>query len=332
MIPLPFLISMIAAIFLVREMFKGDVKDKINWYLIMFLSLIVIQNLLIGARFGYDVYWLGRIQPFTASLIAPAVFLYFWRPSLNVSFCVALVPVVSIGAVYLVSLYLVDVTLAFNNIGFAVALAVLGLKGVEALGWVELSKIRSVFIILWSVVVLLLISGLTDAIIVWDFLQNSGSNVQKIVGATFVISMLFAAIIYFLWLMQKSRKIVNNGINHKIYSDVEAVNVFRRVETLMKESQLFLDPELSLNRIARKLTLPARDISRAINAVTDKNVSQYVNGLRVEAACDEMKQSEASILEILYASGFNTKSNFNREFVRVTGMTPSMWRSKWRGV
>ena len=36
---------------------------------------------------------------------------------------------------------------------------------------------------------------------------------------------------------------------------------------------------------------------------------------------------KASITETIYASGFNTKSNFNREFARVTGKTPSEWRN-----
>ena len=329
MIPLPFLISMVAGILLVREVFKSDVRDKTtNWYWILFLALIVIQTLLIGARFGYGLVWLGRIQPFTASLIAPVAFLCFWQPTLKISFCVALLPVVFITIVNLISVYFVDATLAVNNIIFATALAVLGLKGVDALGWVVLGKIRTVFITLWSVVVLLLISGITDAIIVWDFWQNAGNNVQEIVGVTFVISMLFAGIIYFVWQMQKSKKFGSHAIRQAISNDVEVMNIFGRVETLMKENQIFLDPELSLNRIARKLTLPARDVSRAINVATKQNVSQYVNGLRVESACEKMKSSNDSILNILYASGFNTKSNFNREFVRVKGMTPSKWRKE----
>ena len=125
----------------------------------------------------------------------------------------------------LISVYFVDATLAVNNIIFATALAVLGLKGVDALGWVVLGKIRTVFITLWSVVVLLLISGITDAIIVWDFWQNAGNNVQEIVGVTFVISMLFAGIIYFVWQMQKSKKFGSHAIRQAKSNDVEVMNI-----------------------------------------------------------------------------------------------------------
>ena len=34
-----------------------------------------------------------------------------------------------------------------------------------------------------------------------------------------------------------------------------------------------------------------------------------------------------NLTEAMFASGFNTKSNFNREFRRITGKAPSDWRS-----
>jgi AraC-like DNA-binding protein len=34
-----------------------------------------------------------------------------------------------------------------------------------------------------------------------------------------------------------------------------------------------------------------------------------------------------NVTAAMLASGFNTKSNFNREFLRVTGKTPSAFRS-----
>ena len=39
----------------------------------------------------------------------------------------------------------------------------------------------------------------------------------------------------------------------------------------------------------------------------------------------------AGVTDAMLASGFNTKSNFNREFRRVTGRTPSDWRDAAAG-
>ncbi len=35
-----------------------------------------------------------------------------------------------------------------------------------------------------------------------------------------------------------------------------------------------------------------------------------------------------SIMQIMFEVGFLTKSNFNREFLRVTGKSPSAWRAE----
>ena len=55
--------------------------------------------------------------------------------------------------------------------------------------------------------------------------------------------------------------------------------------------------------------------------------SQYINRLRVQEACRLLAGSDMSVTQVIYAAGFNTKSNFNREFTRNTGQTPSAWRA-----
>jgi AraC-like DNA-binding protein len=61
------------------------------------------------------------------------------------------------------------------------------------------------------------------------------------------------------------------------------------------------------------------------------NVSQFINEARVGEACRLLRETDLQITQIIYASGFNTKSNFNREFVRVTSSTPSEWRARHKG-
>ena len=103
--------------------------------------------------------------------------------------------------------------------------------------------------------------------------------------------------------------------------------VFERLEKLISTEKLYLDADINLNRIARRMVLPVRDVSRAVNSQTGQNVSQYINMLRVKEACRLLKDTDLQITQIIYAAGFNTKSNFNREFMRVEGMSPSDWRN-----
>jgi AraC-like DNA-binding protein len=70
--------------------------------------------------------------------------------------------------------------------------------------------------------------------------------------------------------------------------------------------------------------VPAKQVSGAVNRTTGDNVSRYVNGLRIAHACTLLRRGE-TVTSAMLGSGFNTKSNFNREFSRVTGQTPSGW-------
>jgi AraC-like DNA-binding protein len=96
------------------------------------------------------------------------------------------------------------------------------------------------------------------------------------------------------------------------------------MEALMAERRLWLDPDLTLSRIAKRMGVPAKALSGAINRVKGDNVSRVVNGWRIAEACTLMRVG-ANVTEAMLGAGFNTKSNFNREFLRVMGMAPKDW-------
>ncbi|MDO5612907.1 MAG: AraC family transcriptional regulator [Paracoccus sp. (in: a-proteobacteria)] len=89
----------------------------------------------------------------------------------------------------------------------------------------------------------------------------------------------------------------------------------------------YLDPNLTLARLARRMRLPEKRLSAAVNRATGGNVSRHINGWRIRHACG-LIEGGASVTQALLDSGFNTKSNFNREFLRVTGTTPSQWATR----
>ncbi|WP_245425359.1 helix-turn-helix domain-containing protein [Phyllobacterium brassicacearum] len=58
------------------------------------------------------------------------------------------------------------------------------------------------------------------------------------------------------------------------------------------------------------------------------SVSQYVNDYRVKEACRLLAGTDEPITRIMFDAGFQTKSNINREFLRVTGTSPKAWRAR----
>lgn len=98
------------------------------------------------------------------------------------------------------------------------------------------------------------------------------------------------------------------------------------LDRLMSEKRLWADPDLNLARLARRLKSPARAVSETVNRVHGISVSHYVNNHRITEACRLLSQTDMPVTRILFEAGFVTKSNFNREFLRVTGESPSEWR------
>ena len=106
--------------------------------------------------------------------------------------------------------------------------------------------------------------------------------------------------------------------------------LLRRLATHMTEAKPYLDANLSVAQLARQLGVPARELSRTINRGLEKSFFEFVSDYRVANACRRLQAAEASttILQVMYDSGFNSKSVFNTAFKRATGMTPSAYRAR----
>lgn len=105
----------------------------------------------------------------------------------------------------------------------------------------------------------------------------------------------------------------------------EDAEIVARLDAFLERDPAHLDPNLTLARLARRLHLPEKRLSAAVNRATAGNVSRYVNAWRVRHACG-LIEGGSPVTEAMLDSGFNTKSNFNREFRRVTGAVPSQWK------
>ncbi|MGB7319114.1 MAG: AraC family transcriptional regulator, partial [Planktotalea sp.] len=105
----------------------------------------------------------------------------------------------------------------------------------------------------------------------------------------------------------------------------EDTAIIARLDALVEDGRLYVDPDLTLSRLARKMGMPVKTLSIAINRVTGENVSRYINERRIRDACAALERGE-SVTDAMLGSGFNTKSNFNREFLRITGKTPRDYR------
>lgn len=103
---------------------------------------------------------------------------------------------------------------------------------------------------------------------------------------------------------------------------------------VMESEQPFADSQLTLQKLASKLSIPPQHLSRVINERRGQSFSDFINTYRVEAAKKRLldaKMQHYTVLAIAEDVGFNSKSSFNAVFKKHTNMTPSEFRKSSNG-
>ena len=80
------------------------------------------------------------------------------------------------------------------------------------------------------------------------------------------------------------------------------------------------------SELARLCNQSPSSFSRSFIRATGVPFVQYLNRLRVRAACDLLSESRLSITDICFRSGFSSISNFNRRFSVIKSMSPRQYR------
>lgn len=132
--------------------------------------------------------------------------------------------------------------------------------------------------------------------------------------------------LYRLSSLPQSRLQPNKAVEVKIDSGHVAL-----IENAMQNDKLFLENNLSLERLAQHIDLPARTVSSIINQQFNCNFFEFINGYRIEEAkrmMDDKQFAQCNILDIMLETGFNNKATFNTFFKKVQGMTPREYRKR----
>lgn len=96
--------------------------------------------------------------------------------------------------------------------------------------------------------------------------------------------------------------------------------------------KLYLNQSLTIEEFSKEIDAPYREVSNLINKHFNTNFFEFINFHRIEEAkrmLSDPAYSQLSVLEILYESGFNSKSAFQRFFKRLTGISPREYRRRY---
>ena len=101
------------------------------------------------------------------------------------------------------------------------------------------------------------------------------------------------------------------------------------VDDAIRGGQIYMDPDITLDKLAESLKISPRDLSSLINRHFGINFYEFINRYRIEEAKRMLTSEEykaTTITDIYLKVGFNSKSVFYTFFKKLEGMTPSQCR------
>jgi len=164
------------------------------------------------------------------------------------------------------------------------------------------------------------------------------------------LSMVLTLIGFLIWLVMKALHHPNlfRGLDGSLISVYEILQIqegqnlpakteevaieLSRIQEYMTEQEPYLESNLTLENLARRLNIPSHELSLLINHQLGKHFFDFVNAYRIKKAQQlliDPSQKSKTVLEILYEVGFNSKSSFNTAFKKHTDMTPTQYRKKF---
>ncbi len=85
---------------------------------------------------------------------------------------------------------------------------------------------------------------------------------------------------------------------------------------------------LKVGDIAKWAHISETHFRRVFLAHMNMSPLEYINLVRIQAACEYLKKTDEPVAMIAAKCGFTVSSTFNRNFLQIMGVTPAQWRNR----
>lgn len=158
-----------------------------------------------------------------------------------------------------------------------------------------------------------------------------------------LLIIFFGYLVFINWIIFKALKVPQ--LFQGIDKDVELAKemdqgtlteadkqILDKLNEYMLNEKPYLNSTLTLRQLAKNIELSSRELSILINNHLNQNFFDYVNTFRIENTKQkliDLAYKDHTVLELMYDSGFNSKSSFNTAFRKVTGLAPTAYKHKY---
>ncbi|TPQ49257.1 AraC family transcriptional regulator [Prosthecomicrobium hirschii] len=347
-IPVPYVAALMLSVLLARMALAPDRRDPFRPAM-LFTGAAIVLLVLVGLRWQTDWLAVRILRPIMAMALPPlAWFAFAGGPVRGLRLLAHSAPVALMVAAVAFRRPIpvpVDALLALSFLGYGGALAWRlrrNADGIEGVRLEDSASARSAGLVAAAALGL---SGLVDLAIALDLGFGEGLAAPMIVAAADSLLTVGAAVASATLdraspaaeaagapdaATAEPRPAADAGVGEPDIPDggVDDDAIVRALDEVIRNRRLFADTDLTLDRLARRSGVPARRISAAVNRSRGLNISQFLNDYRIAEACRLLDRTDLPVTAVMFDSGFLTKSNFNREFRRVTGMSPTDWRRR----
>ena len=108
-------------------------------------------------------------------------------------------------------------------------------------------------------------------------------------------------------------------------------NDYQKINKVYNYVHVNFTKNISLEEISNLVNMTNSGFCRYFKKVTRRTFISYLNEYRIGVACRLLNQKDLNITEIGFNSGFQSISNFNKQFKSIMGFSPREYKNQLKG-
>ncbi|TWU28330.1 AraC family transcriptional regulator [Bythopirellula polymerisocia] len=128
---------------------------------------------------------------------------------------------------------------------------------------------------------------------------------------------------------RQNRPIGVAGIMHDLEKAGATLAPYQRLSQAITHISNHFAEKITLDSLASLVHLSVSQFNRTFKQLFKITPAQYINRVRINAACSQLRSTSDSIETIASRTGFCDASHFVRQFKKVMNLTPKTYREQW---